>query len=322
MKAYRFHNVEAGLQLEDIDVPEVSSSEVLIAVKAAGLCHSDCHTLKGSNWGGKFPITLGHEVAGTVVTLGKNVSNVKVGDRVAVALPGQPIEEMEFSSVIGVGFDGGYAEYAAVPAKFLVPIPDNVTFEQAAVATDSISTAYHAILAEGKITTSTTVAVVGLGGVGMNGLHFAILQGARVYGFDIDPAKRDAAKRLGAIECFDSLDCIKDVSIDVIVDFVGLTATLSKAVTAVKLGGRIVAVGLGDPEITLPTFSLVSRAIELKGSIGASLEDFHAVLQLISSGDIRPVLECIPFSDVVDGLHRLERGGVPGRLYTIPVAIA
>ncbi|KXG45853.1 Polyketide synthase, enoylreductase [Penicillium griseofulvum] len=318
MNAYRFNNAETGLQLEHIDVPQASPGEVLIAVKAAGLCHSDCHILKGNDWIGKRPITLGHEVAGTIVALGDGVSNFRVGDRVAVALIAHPVEQMQLFAAIGLGFDGGFAEYVTAPVTHIVSIPDNVSYEQAAIATDLISTAYHAILAEANVTASTTVVVVGLGGLGLNGLQIAVLQGARVYGIDIDPKKCAAAKKLGAIECFASLDSMKEMTIDVIVDFFGSSATLSKAITTVKVGGRIVAVGLGEPETTLPLVSLVSRAIELKGSIGASLEDLHSCLALIASGDICPVLEYLPFTDLIEGYHRLERGEVNGRLFTRP----
>ncbi|KAJ5816520.1 Polyketide synthase enoylreductase [Penicillium robsamsonii] len=319
MKAYRFDNVDAGLQLEDIDMPQASPGEVLIAVKAAGLCHSDCHILKENNWVGKRPITLGHEVAGNIIALGDEALNVQISDRVAVALISHPIEEMQLSASIGLGFDGGFAEYVAAPITHIVPIPHGVSYEQAAVATDSISTAYHAILAEAKVTASTTVAIVGLGGLGLNGLRIAALQGARVYGIDIDPKKCAAAKKLGAVECFVSLASIKDVMIDVVVDFVGLSATLSEAITSVKLGGRIVAVGLGETETNLPLFSLVTRGIELKGSSGASLQDFHSAMALIASGDICPILEDIPFTHLTEGFNRLERGEVNGRLFTRPV---
>lgn len=319
MKAYRFNSAETGLQLQNIALPQASSGEVLIAVKAAGLCHSDCHILKGNAWVGKLPITLGHEVAGTIVALPDERSSFRVGDRVAVALISHPMEKLQLSASIGLGFDGGFADYVTAPVTHVVRIPDKVSFEQAAVATDSISTAYHAIIAEAKVTSTTTVAVVGLGGLGLNGLRIAALQGARVYGIDINPNKCAAATKLGAVECFASLDSMKDVTIDVVVDFVGLSGTLSKAITAVKPGGRVVAVGLGENEVNLPLFTLVTRGIELKGSIGASLQDLHCALALIASGDICPVLEGIPFIDLAKGFDRLERGEVNGRLFTRPL---
>jgi propanol-preferring alcohol dehydrogenase len=263
MKAYRFRDTDTGLQLENIDTPKVSAGEGLIDVKAAGLCHSDCHILKGNNWVAKNPITLGHEVAGTIIALGDGVSNVQVGNRVAVAMITHPLEQMQLSATIGLGLDGGFAEFVAAPITHVVPIPDQVSYERAAVATDSISTAYHAIIAEAKVTASCTVAIVGLGGLGLNGLRIAALQGARVYGIDIDPGKRTASMKLGAIECFSSLKSIKDVTIDVAVDFVGLSTTLSDAIRAVKLGGRVVAVGLGEHGAE----RLISRLLRLTGDM-------------------------------------------------------
>ncbi|KFZ14138.1 hypothetical protein V501_03396 [Pseudogymnoascus sp. VKM F-4519 (FW-2642)] len=313
MKAYRWGGPNSGLHLEDIAVPQPSTAEVLIQVETCGLCHSDCHIVSGTGgaWIQQRPITLGHEVAGKVIALGEGVSEVHIGDRVAVALLGQ-------AGGIGLNYDGGYAEYAVVPVKYLEPIPDNVSFEQASVATDAVATSYHAVVTTGGVTASTTVAIVGLGGLGSVGLRIASLQGAIVYGFDIDSSKFEAAMRDGAKACFSSLEDAKDVTFDVVVDFVGITSTMTAALEAVKPSGRIVLTGLGDEKLTLPTFSIVHKSVEIRGSLGATKEDLRTVLALISEGKITPDLEEIPFSKVNEGLLRLEAGQTEGRLFTRP----
>lgn len=313
MKAYRWNGPDSGLLLQDISVPQPSVGEVLIQVETCGLCHSDCHIISGTGgeWIQQRPITLGHEVAGKVVALGEGVSEVHIGDRVAVAL-------IAPAGGIGLNYDGGYAEYAVVPVKYLESIPDNVNFEQASVATDAVTTAYHAVVAVGGVSASTTVAIVGLGGLGSVGLRIASLQGAIVYGFDIDSRKFEAATRDGAKVCFSSLEDAEDITFDVVVDFVGITSTMVAALKAVKESGRIVLAGLGDEQLTLPTMAIVHKNVEIRGSLGGTKEELRTVLALISAGKITPDLEEVPFGMVNESLHRLETGQAKGRLFTRP----
>ncbi|KAH6665040.1 putative oxidoreductase [Halenospora varia] len=320
MKAYQFEDSTTGLQLRDIPIPPLRAGEVLLTVEAAGLCHTDCHIINGhvNEWIRKRPITLGHEVAGTVCIIGPGVTNFKVGDRVAVSLPGHSTEEPDWDNAVGMGFDGGYAEKIAVPVRFIMPIPENVSFAQAAVAGDSILTAYHAVVAEAEADATKNVGIIGLGGVGLNGARVAALQGAAVYGVDIDKTKFDEAMRQGVTGCFTSLSDAAHIRFDVIVDFAGVGTTTAEAVKAVKAGGRVVLVGMGAPAMELSTLAIVTRRIQIHGSLGASMEEFGQVLELISRGLIVPVLEEIPFMDVVKGLKRVERSEVSGRLFTRP----
>ncbi|OBT42745.1 hypothetical protein VE00_06566 [Pseudogymnoascus sp. WSF 3629] len=294
MKAYRWGGPNSGLHLQDIPIPEPSTAEVLIQVETCGLCHSDCHIISGTggSWIQQRPITLGHEVAGKVIALGEGVSEVNIGDRVAVALVAP-------AGWIGLNYDGGYAEYAVVPVKYLEPIPDNVSFEQASIATDA-------------------VAIIGLGGLGSVGLRIASLQGATVYGFDIDGRKFEAAMRDRAKACFSSLEDAKDITFDVVVDFVGSTSTMTAALEAVKQSGRIVLTGLGDEKLALPTFSIVHKSVEIRGSLGGTKEELRTVLALISEGKITPDLEEVSFGKVNESLLRLEAGQTKGRLFIRP----
>jgi len=142
MKAFQYEKAETGLQLCDLPIPEPGPEDVQIQVKAAGMCHSDCHILTGRNdhWFKKLPITFGHEVAGTITQLGLLASGeFQVGDRVAVYQICNPVEERNWDLSIGLGFDGGYAEYAVAPTKRVIKIPDNVSFAQAAVAMDALA---------------------------------------------------------------------------------------------------------------------------------------------------------------------------------------
>lgn len=324
MQALRLETSAGGsLHTRQLPIPTPGPGQALLKVEAAGLCHSDTTILAGA--GSSFihgtPITLGHEVAGTVVALGPSPSSpppFQAGERVAVALISHPIEHARWSSAIGLGFDGGYAQYALAPVANLVRVPAGVGFAQAAVATDSIATAYHAVRGEGRVGAGMTVAVVGLGGLGMNGVVVAALQGASVYGVDVNAGKLEDARRCGAVGAAASLEELKGVEFDVVVDFVGKRATVAAAVSAVRKGGRVVLVGLGDAVGEFPIARLVTRGITLKGSIGASKEELVSVLDLIATGKIAPKLQEIPFADVEKGLKSLDGNEVSGRLFTCP----
>ncbi|KAK6386121.1 hypothetical protein LTS17_001695 [Exophiala oligosperma] len=320
MKAYQFETAKEGLRLSDLPVPETSGDEVLVRVEAAGICHSDAHALKGEgSWLGKSPITLGHEAAGTVAGIGPDVADFKIGDRVGVALI--PTDSGDWSHIIGVGRDGSYAQQVLVPARTLVHLPDEVDFPQAAVANDSISTAYHAVVAEAKVAASTTVGIVGLGGLGLNGVRIAALQGATVYGVDIDEKKFADATSLGAHRCYKKLNDIpSEVVLDVVIDFAGVGVTTQDAMMRVKSSGTVVLVGIGVPSFEMSTHALMLRSLVLRGSRGATKDEYQEVLKLIAAGEIVPKLEEVPFTKIPESLERLEHGDVLGRLFTRPNA--
>ncbi|KAM0274258.1 hypothetical protein ACHAQH_008017 [Verticillium albo-atrum] len=322
MKAFQFLGAKEGLRLSNLPIPKATPGHAVIRVKAAGLCHSDTHVLHGGGaaWMCKLPITLGHEVAGVITELdpSSSSSDFSVGDRVAVACVGHPIQERSFAEALGVGLDGGYAEYALAPVKNLVKIPDGVDFPIAAVATDSIATAYHAVVAEGAVTASSTVAVIGLGGLGLNGVAIAALRGARVYGVDINEGKFEQARAAGAVDCATSLARFSDQTFDVILDFAGAQPTVEAAMATVRPGGTVVLVGLASEKVAFTTTALVTQNISLKGSTSASVQEFREVLELLASGGLKPHVEEIAFEDVPKGLERLGGGEAAGRLYAIP----
>lgn len=327
MKAFRFLGAEEGLALRQVPVPTPGPGQALIRVKAAGLCHSDTHVLHGGGaaWMRALPITLGHEVAGVITSLGdgpappsSSPAPFKVGDRVAVACVGHPIQQRNFQEALGVGSDGGYAEYAVAPLKNLVRLPDSVSFADAAVATDSVATAYHAVVAEGQVSASSTVAVVGLGGLGLNGVAIAALRGARVFGVDTNATKFERARRLGAVDCATSLAQFGGETFDVVLDFAGAQATVEAAVSSVRPGGCVVLVGLAAEKVQVTTTSLVTQNVSLRGSTSASIQEFREVLELLASGSLKPHVQEIPFEDIPEGLEMLGRGEVNGRLYAVP----
>jgi propanol-preferring alcohol dehydrogenase len=159
--------------------------------------------------------------------------------------------------------------------------------------------------------------IIGLGGLGLNGVRIAALRGATVYGVDIDPTVFDLARSQGATDCYASITEVPG-TIDAVVDFAGVGTTTADAITAVERGGRVVVVGLGAPEATIPTGSLITKNVQLRGSIGASVDELRQVLGLIADGALTPIVEEVAFDDLESAFRRLEQGKAHGRLVTRP----
>ncbi len=321
MKAIRFAGAGRPLNMETVPDPEPGPGWVVVDIEAAGLCHSDLHIMSGMDLGDltvKAPLTLGHEGAGVISSVGEGVRDFAVGDRVGIALVSHPIEDAHFAP--GVGHDGAFAEQELAHVSTLVHIPDNVTFAEAAVATDSVATAYHAVRTAGSVRRGRTVGVIGLGGLGLNGVRIAALLGATVYGVDVNPATFGPAQDAGATACFHDVRQLADRRPDVIVDFAGVASTVAAAVESVRPGGCVVLVGLGGAVAEISIAAMVMRNVRLVGSLGASKDELREVYELIASGALKPAVQEVPFAELPAAMDRLARGEVRGRLYTRPRA--
>src|SRR5437667_3396822 len=209
MKAVRL--VEIGKPLEDanVPIPEIGLSDVLIRVAAPGICHSDAHYRAGISNIDCLSLTLGHEVAGRVEKTGKHVMQVSAGDRVCVhylvhcgscEFCVRGLEQFcRRGQMIGKHRDGGYAEFIKVHGRNAFALPDEISFEVGAIMMCSSATALHA-LNKARLKPGETVAVFGLGGLGMSAIQLAkAMEAAQVLAIDIKPAKLELAKTFGAI---------------------------------------------------------------------------------------------------------------------------
>jgi propanol-preferring alcohol dehydrogenase len=317
MKAFRY--VEEGAPLRSVELPDPVPDPgwVVVDVEVSGLCHSDIHVIDGMIEPIlRPPFTLGHEVAGIISAVGEGVEGYAAGDRVAVAIIAHPQVQAHYAP--GIGIDGGYAECVVAHASTLVPLPDGVSTVHAAVATDSVVTAYHAVRTEAQAKPGDVIAVIGLGGLGLNGVRTGVIAGATVYGVDINTDTFEAARAAGARECFTDFAALADLRPDAVIDFAGVGSTTSDAIDAVGRLGRVVMVGLGARTTTFTGGNLIRKSVQLRGSYGASKEEYRQVLDFIAEGRIDPRVEEIPFTDLNEGLDRLRRGEVRGRLVTRP----
>jgi D-arabinose 1-dehydrogenase-like Zn-dependent alcohol dehydrogenase len=339
------------LQLNQKPTPEPQGNEVLLKVKAAGVCHSDLHIWDGYyELGGgkrlqllergiKLPLTMGHENVGEVVAIGPDAKGVKVGD-VRLANPwigcGECVvckrgEEnlCKTPRNLGVFTDGGYADYLIVPhPRHLFDI-GNLTPVQAAPLACSGITAFSALKKVGAVMADEPVVIMGAGGLGLMAiaLHKA-MGGKNVVMVDIDPVKREAAMKAGAIAAIDGRapDAAKEIIAATnggawsVIDFVGSSDTVKLAVDSlVTKGGKIIVVGLFGGDITISTPFFPMRAMTIQGSYVGSLPEMKELLELVSRTGAPPVpLSTRPLEEANAALNDLKAGKVVGRVVLTP----
>ncbi len=321
MKAVRLVEPGQPLEMQDVPIPPVGPRDVLVRVKAAGICHSDVHYRAGVS-PVNFPLTLGHEVTGVVEQAGPEVSNVHVGDRVCLhylVTCGDcvycSVGSEQFCTsgqMLGYHRDGGYAEYIVLPARSAFPLPDEIPFEQGAIMMCSSATSFHA-LRKGRVKAGETVAVFGVGGLGMSALQLARAFGALdVYAVDINPRKLDMAEGFGAIPInaakTDPVAEIKRLSggrgVDVALELIGLPLTMQQAVGSLAKFGRAVMVGVTQKTIEVaPYRDLVLREGEIIGSSDHLAQELPALIELARRGRLN-------LSGVVTDTLPLDAGAI------------
>ena len=308
MKAWYFHGTGKPFERVDIEEPTAGPGEVVIDVKAAGLCHSDVGILEDEGWMSLFPslpVVPGHETAGVITEVGEGVTDWKIGDAVAVYPMVGPF---------GYGKNGGWEERVAASAEQLIRMPEGIDFALAAAATDAGMTSAGAVLSKGQVKAGMKVGIIGYGGLGQIGARLAHLEGAEVYVAEIKEDVWEHAKAAGAVKVAKDISEFKDDQLDVIVDFAGFGTTTAAAVETVKFQGRVVIVGMGRLEATLNTNTMILNQVEVVGSNGGSMDDIASVMKWMASGDLTPTIETIDFEQIAEGIERLKAHQVNGRL--------
>jgi alcohol dehydrogenase, propanol-preferring len=341
MRATRLHRTRTEgvpelVAVDEVPRPDPGPVEVLVEVRACGVCASDLHVVQGHTpHGPVLPQILGHEPAGVVAAVGSEVTDWRPGDRVALLMSricgvcayctiGRENLCVHLS-VPGIDADGAMATYALADPAFLVPVPSSVPFEQAAITTDAVATPYHALKRAG-VAEGATVAVYGLGGLGMHAVLLAKLAGAEVIGVDLDPVNLQRALDWGADAVVDAGDgtparAIRELTgggADRAMEFVGSAATVDQAVKSLAPGGRAVLVGLTPERLALlPIARFVAQETEVVGSFGSTRQDLGELFDLLDDGRLdlsRSVTHTTDLDGVSAALHRLEtREGHPIR---------
>ncbi|MGE2713154.1 zinc-binding dehydrogenase [Mycolicibacterium litorale] len=313
MRAWQYEGGGAPIALNEVAEPQPGPTQVVIDVKAAGLCHSDIMYMETGDAVMPFlPMTQGHENAGVISAIGAEVTGFRIGDVVGVNSAGVQLP-------LGMFTPGGFADKLAADYRDLARVPAGLDLSLAALATDAGMTSYHAIIKAGGARSGMKVGVIGFGGLGQIGARAAVLAGAQVHVAEMKEDVWPIALEAGVVDCVrDADEWAEDVvnpmaggSFDLIVDYAGFDTT-QKAVNAVKRGGTVVQVGLGKPTMTLITPTILGKT--LIGSLGGTVTDIEEVFDLMLRGEITPVYTEIPFDEIGAGLDRLKNNEVTGRL--------
>jgi len=335
MQAVRLTAIGRPLERQEVLPRNAGAGELLVRVRAAGICHSDAHYRSGLSPMGALPITLGHEIAGVVAQVGPGVATHAVGDRVCLhylvtcgdcAACRRGLETWcERGAMLGHHVDGGFAEAITVPARNAVPLPASIPFEHGAILMCSSATALHA-LRKGRLEAGERVAIFGSGGLGVSALQLARALGAReVFAVDIRTEKLALAGSLGAIAVDAArgdpvaqlMEMTGGTGIDVALDFVGSPAVMRQAVRCLAPRGRAVLVALSDQKLELdPYREILGREAELIGSNDHTLAEITEVIELVERGalDLSPAvtatvpLDAVAINDVLDALEQGRAG--------------
>ncbi len=345
-----FKLITHGQPLVDTTEPlrEPRPGEVVVRIRAAGVCHSDCMLQDGyvdTGTGRKLdmargvaaPRVLGHEIAGEVVELGAGAQGVSVGQRVVV-YPWIGCGRCGFCTAgdehlcsaaprnLGIHLDGGFSQYVFVPdARYVLPAGD-LPLEQAAPYACSGLTAYSALRKLAPFPAGEQLLVVGAGGVGLSGVRFAQrVLGVQPIVADVDPNKWPLAREAGASQTIDPKDpdalkgLLKAGGVAGAVDFVGTGESFAFAFNALKKGGKLVSVGLFGGATPITPAMLVFKSVTLQGSMVGSLDELRELLEIARSGVLPPLpVRPMPLDGVNEVLDKLHAGTFAGRAVLQP----
>jgi D-arabinose 1-dehydrogenase-like Zn-dependent alcohol dehydrogenase len=336
----------APLQLNEKPTPQPTGSEILLKTVAAGVCHSDLHIWDGYyelgagkrlqllDRGIKLPLTMGHENVGEVVAVGPDAKSVKIGARV-LAHPWMGCGECSVCKRgeeqlcktprnLGVFSDGGYADYIMVPhPRYLFDIGDMAPEKVAPLACSGITT-FSAIKKAGSIIKDEPLVIIGAGGLGLMCLALNKMMGNKdAIVVDIDPVKRDAAMKAGALAVVDGK--APDAAAQIIKltnggawavnDYVGSSTTVQLGVDCITKGGKIIVVGLFGGDITVSTPFFPLKAMAIQGSYVGSLPEMRELLDLVRAKGLPPIpMTTRPLDQVSNALNDLRAGKVIGRV--------
>ena len=336
MKAMILREYHHPMKLEEIETPRIGEDEILLQVKACGICRTDLKIYRGEI---PPPIVIlphipGHEVAGEVVAVGEKVSWIKKGDlgvlyiyvachRCDWCLTGQ---ENLCPNLKRIGFElpGGYAQYVRAPSYSFCSFSRKLRFEEMAILTDAVAVSYRAVKVLADARAGQNILLVGIGGLGIHGVQIAKLCGANVLAADRKPNALALAKQFGADFLIEAggnpLDQIKEITggkgVDAVVEFVSSKETMAWSLPSLKKGGTLVIVGYvpGHP-VPIDTMAMHYNEWILKGARLSTKAELLQVIKLIEGGKLKPVIsQMFPFEKANEALEALQGESTVGRL--------
>ena len=326
------HGFTEPLVVEDVPRLALEPGQIRVKVEASGLCHTDIHAAHG-DWPVKPspPFVPGHEGVGIVEELGPGVTEVALGDRVAMPWLGYACGICDYcvsgwetlcleQKNMGYSIDGGFGEYATAYARYVVQVPDGVDPLDAAPLTCAGVTTYKAVKVAGT-RSSDLVAVFGVGGLGHLAIQYAQIAGGRVVAVDLHDDKLELARELGAEF---TVNAAKEDPVAAIQKLGGANQAIALAVSpksfeqaygSLRRGGTLVFVALpADNEVTLPIFETVLNGITVVGSIVGTRKDLREVFALHAAGKTKVIRETRSLDDVNEAIADVEAGRVAARI--------
>ena len=319
-------------EIKEVDVPCIQPKEVLVKIMAVGICGSDVHGMNGSTGRRIPPIIMGHEASGIIEETGSEVLDWRKGDRVTFDSTIYRLDDWysrkglynlsDNRMVVGVSCnefkrDGAFAEYVAIPSHILYKLPDNVSYEEAAMV-EPVAVALHAVSLS-KISLNDTVIVGGTGMIALFIIQLLKLAGCgKIITFDLDQQKLDLALELGATHAFNpnTVNVVEEVKkltynrgADVGFEVVGITPVLNTLIDSVRKGAEIVLVGNVSSKVEFPLQQVVTKQLRIQGSC-AICGEYETALDLIAHKRIQvsPLLSATaPLNEGVEWFNRLQK---------------
>jgi D-arabinose 1-dehydrogenase-like Zn-dependent alcohol dehydrogenase len=316
MRAVRLTQVGKPLEEAEVDLPEIGASDVLIRVAASGICHSDEHYRAGISRIDRFPVTLGHEIAGWIEKVGGDIKHVTRGDRVCVHYLAH-CGSCEFcvrgleqfcctGEMIGKHRDGGYAEFIKVPGRNAFVLPDEISFEIGAIMMCSSATALHA-LNKARLKPGESIAIFGFGGLGFSALQLArAFDCDQIYVVETNATKLASIEKLGAVPIDANkgnpieqiAEATKGKGADVSLELIGSAKTMRQAVQCLGALGRAALVGLTAESMSIfPYTELINKEVEIIGVSDHLAAELPTLIEFARRGKLRFPPDALRFVD-------------------------
>lgn len=334
MRAVVIASYGGSLQATRRPVPRPGPGEVLVRVRASGLCSTDLHLLSGRQPLGDLPRIVGHELAGDVAELGDDVTHWRQGDRVTAAidvtcgrcrhcLAGET-QLCRTMKRIGFERDGGHADYVAVPAANLVALHAAISYEAAAILPDAVACMYHSLIHQGGVGIGQRILILGVGGLGIHGVQIAKSAGAEVLATSRHPQRVALAEQYGALGINTAQESLEAAvarftngeGVDVVVDNIGNRASIRQGLTVLRPGGKFLVVAYLDEMFEVPSMPLFKTEQQIIGCRGSTKQDLIDVVRLVRTGQVTPVLGAsYALDQIQEAAARLESGDLVGRIW-------
>jgi NADPH:quinone reductase-like Zn-dependent oxidoreductase len=341
MRAAIFHDHGGPevVRIEQVAQPRPGPGEVLVQVRAAAMNHLDLWVRRGIPIETTMPHIGGSDIAGVIAEAGEGVDAARVGERVVInpslwcgrcreCARGEH-SMCERFRILGEHTDGGFAEFVAAEADHVYPLPDAMSFQDAAAIPISYMTAWRTLVTRAALRPGEDVLVIGAsGGTALAAVQIARLMGARVFAVTKGAEKVERLRELGADVVYDRAEedwskaVFRDTGrrgVDVVVENVG-AATWAGSVRALARGGRLVTYGAtAGPKVELDVRSVFWKQIQVIGTTMASRGEFEDLLRVVFAGRLHPVIDTVmPLDQAREAHERLEAGGQFGKIVLVP----